>query len=274
MTAIEGPLRKMRTELSDPVRYALPLGDSEFVLDDALGQALKLRFTGKIECINCSRSIKKSYNQGFCFPCSQRLASCDMCILKPETCHYHLGTCREPEWGEANCLRPHVVYLANSSGLKVGITRLEQVPTRWIDQGAASALPILAASTRRLSGLLEVAIAQHVSDRTDWRAMLKGPPEPRELAVERDRLLAACESELDAIRREFGADSFEILASEVTDIHYPVREYPIKVRSMNFDKLPEIEGTLLGIKGQYLILEQGVINMRRHGGYHLNVDFG
>jgi hypothetical protein len=120
---LTGGLSKLRSELGDTVSYRLPVGDDELPLDPLAGQHLSIRYTGDIACTHCGRATKKSFNQGHCFPCSQRLAACDICIVRPERCHYHKGTCREPGWGETHCLQPHVVYLANTSGLKVGITR-------------------------------------------------------------------------------------------------------------------------------------------------------
>ncbi len=265
-----GSLRKMAVVHGNPVEYALRLDDREVPINAALGKRISIHFDGEIYCINCGRKTKKSYSQGHCFPCSQRLASCDMCIVRPNTCHYHEGTCREPDWGDANCMQPHVVYLANSSGLKVGITRRSQIPTRWIDQGAAAALPIVAASTRRIAGLLEVALARHVSDKTDWRRMLRGQPEPVDLAARRDELLDQCAADLGAVQQQFGQDAFAILKDEAAlDIAYPVTSYPVKVRSVTLDKLPTIEGALHGIKGQYLILDNAVMNIRRHAGYKI-----
>ena len=130
-----GALRKMRVKADDPVSYWLPVGNREIELASLLGQSISLEYDGHINCIECGRSTRKSFNQGYCFPCLRALAACDMCIVKPELCHFHLGTCREPNWGEQHCMQPHVVYLANSSALKVGVTRQSQVPTRWIDQG-------------------------------------------------------------------------------------------------------------------------------------------
>lgn len=273
MPTIEGLVRKMRVAHESPIRYALRLDDTEVPLNEAIGHDLRMTFGGEINCIACGRATRKSFSQGHCFPCSQRLASCDLCIVRPETCHFHKGTCREPEWGEANCMQPHVVYLANSSGVKVGITRRTQLPTRWIDQGATAALPVFGASTRRISGLIEVAIAAHVSDKTDWRRMLKGDPAPQDLALRRDELLELCRDRLAEIRGEFGADSFTALPDDnAIDFRYPVLKHPEKVRSLNFDKSATIEGTLQGIKGQYLILDSGVVNMRRHSGYRIGVD--
>jgi hypothetical protein len=169
-------------------------------------------------------------------------------------------------------MQPHYVYLANTSGLKVGITRHNQTPTRWIDQGATAALPIMRVSTRLLSGLVEVAIAKHVSDKTNWRAMLKGPPAPIDLQGERDRLLALCEAELADIRKNYGADAMELLPdAQIVQLDFPVLEYPTKVSSLSFDKLDEIGGTLMGIKGQYLIFDTGVINIRRFRSYVITV---
>ena len=141
-----GSLRKMRAVLSDPVDYFLVLDETEVPLNEILGCNIKLEFHGLIHCIYCGRKTSKSFNQGYCFPCFRKLARCDLCIVSPEKCHYHEGTCREPKWGQENCMTEHVVYLSITSGLKVGITRSTQVPTRWIDQGATQAQPIFIVS--------------------------------------------------------------------------------------------------------------------------------
>ena len=269
-TTTVGKLRKMRVEESDPIQYTLPLGDESVAVNPLLGNTIVVRHTGDIHCVACGRKTAKSFNQGHCFPCFRRLASCDACIVRPERCHYHLGTCREPEWGQAHCLRPHVVYLANSSGVKVGITRATQVPTRWIDQGAAQALPIARVASRRLSGLMEVAFKEHVSDRTDWRRMLKGEPEAVDLKARRDALFAQCDETLSGLTDEYDQVDPELIAdAECRDFRYPVLEYPAKVTAINLDKNPRAEGTLLGIKGQYLILDTGVLNVRKYGGYEI-----
>jgi len=263
-----GALRKMETALADPVQYTLRVDDDSLPLNPLLGQTVQLEYQGEIQCIHCGRKTAKSFNQGYCYPCFKRLAQCDSCILKPEQCHYHLGTCREPEWGERHCMIEHVVYLANTSGIKVGITRHSQVPTRWMDQGATQARPIFRVATRLHSGLVERAFRAHVADKTNWRAMLKGDARPCDLEAQRRRLLADCAEEIDALQREHGLSAITPLADAAeVSIRYPVLEYPQKVRSFNLDKDPLVEGTLLGIKGQYLIFDTGVINMRKYGGY-------
>ncbi len=272
---ISGGLAKMVTELGETVQYRLPVGEQLVGLNEFIGQTIRLKHEGTIHCIACGRATKKSYSQGHCYPCSQKLASCDLCIMKPETCHYAAGTCREPEWGEANCMQDHFVYLANTSGLKVGITRGSQVPTRWMDQGATQALPIFRVPTRLISGLVEVICKNHVADKTDWRKMLKGDGEPMDLADRRDDLLELCATELDALREEQGDGAITLLPeAEVVEIRYPVLEYPAKVTALNLDKTPEVEGILKGIKGQYLILDSGVLNVRKYGGYDLTVGVG
>lgn len=268
-----GQLRKMHTRLESPVAYQLPLGDTLVALNEHLGQPIRLNFSGDINCLHCGRKTKKSFNQGYCYPCFTRLPQCDSCIVKPEKCHFHEGTCRDPAWGERHCFQPHVVYLANSSGVKVGITRVEQVPTRWMDQGAIQALPILEVDNRLHSGLIEQIIAAHVSDKTNWRTMLKGQVEPIDLIAERDRLLQLCALQLDALRDQYGQDAIRALDAQVVDIEYPVLEYPTKVATHNFDKNPEVTGVLLGIKGQYLILDTGVINIRKFAAYNVQLSF-
>lgn len=257
----------MLTLLESPVQYQLPLDDDNIALNSYIGKKIKLKYLDEIHCLECGRKTNKSFNQGFCFPCFKSLAKCDMCIMKPETCHYHQGTCREPQWGEEFCHKPHYVYLANSSGIKVGITRGTQIPTRWIDQGASEALPIFKVSNRLLSGKIEVAIKNHVSDRTDWRKMLKGTPEHVDLAQKREELIKLAKKEIKSIEKEFGVSEIEKLDDEQININFPIENYPEKVKSLNFDKTPEIEGVLQGIKGQYLILDVGVLNIRKFGGY-------
>ncbi len=268
---LSGNIEKMVTQLQEPVDYALPIGDDHLPMNQFLDRPLQLSYSGEIHCIACGTKTKKSFSQGYCYRCCQRLAQCDMCIVKPETCHYHLGTCREPEWGEQHCMIPHYVYLANSSGLKVGITRSSQVPTRWIDQGAVQAMPILKVQTRRQSGLMEAALRQHVADKTNWRAMLKGDTVDIDLAGERDALLDRIHDDIRAVNEEFGEGAVELVDEPAIDITYPVLTYPSKIKSFNLDKDPVANGTLQGIKGQYLIFDTGVINLRKYTGYHLTV---
>ena len=266
-----GHLQKMHVELESPVIYTMPLDDHLEVMNTHIGNQISLKATGDIHCVACGRKTNKSYSQGHCFPCMKSLPQCDMCIMKPETCHYDQGTCRDAAWGDAHCMQPHHVYLANSSGIKVGISR--QLPNRWIDQGASEALAIMQVSHRHLSGLVEVIIKNHVSDRTDWRKMLKGEAETIDLASRRDELFSACASELAELEAVYGEDAMIRLDnSDQTSIDYPVTEYPSKVSSLNFDKTPHIEGILKGIKGQYLILDCGVLNIRKFSGYEIEFE--
>lgn len=269
-----GKLEKMQTTLGSSVLYQLPVGDELVGLNEVIGNRILLRYAGEINCIHCGRKTNKSFNQGYCYPCFKSLAQCDMCIMKPETCHYYQGTCREPEWAEQHCLQHHFVYLANSSGLKVGITRGSQIPTRWMDQGASSAIPIFKTKDRLVSGRLEVILKQHVADRTDWRKMLKGEPEAIDLIQRRDALLDEAKAELQKLEKELGSDAFEYTRHEAqVEIRYPVQDYPEKVKAHNFDKTAEVSGVLKGIKGQYLILDSGVLNVRKFGGYLVEVSF-
>lgn len=269
-----GQLSKMAVSLSaeNEVQYVMRLSDKHIPMNAFIGETIGLHFQREIHCIACDRMIKKSYSGGYCFPCSQTLAQCDLCFMKPEICHYAAGTCREPEWAESVCMQDHIVYLANSSGLKVGITRFNQLPTRWIDQGATQAVPVFRVKSRYQSGLVEVMFKQHVSDRTDWRKMLKGKADTLDLIQKRDTLLAECALEIQQLKNSLGEDAIQSLPAEPPiTIHYPVLQYPVKVTSLNFDKTPEIEGQLLGIKGQYLILDKGVLNIRKFTGYQIEM---
>lgn len=268
----EGNISKMRTELVDGVAdYQLPLGDDLVPMKARIGQWLRIDFLGEINCVHCARKTSKSFNQGYCYPCFQKLAQCDSCIMSPEKCHYFEGTCREPEWADTHCMTDHIVYLSNTSKVKVGITRATQIPTRWIDQGATQALPIFRVSNRLQSGLLETVFKAHVADKTSWQAMLKGVPESIDMVAEQQRLVAECATEIEDLQSRYGEASITPLHEEECQISFPVEVYPNKVKAFNLDKLPVAEGTLMGIKGQYLIFDSGVINMRKYGGYRLRL---
>ncbi|WP_127714598.1 DUF2797 domain-containing protein [Halobacteriovorax sp. HLS] len=262
---ISGNILKMTSELSKPVQYSLPIGDSFVNINELIGKKVKLSYDGIINCISTGEKITKSYNQGYSFRASQKLAACDICIVKPELCHFADGTCREPEWGEKNCFQPHIVYLSVSSHLKIGITRQSQVPTRWIDQGASYALPILKVNDRLTSGLIEKEIAKSMSDKTNWRKMLQNDVEKLDLIQARESLFEEFADLLD----DYDAQDLD---EEIVEITYPVNEYPTKIKSLGFDKQPIIEGILQGVKGQYLIFDIGVLNLRKHQGYFITIE--
>ena len=264
----------METELIDGrAHYFLTNnGGDRISLNPLIGTKCWLISAHEINCTHCGKKTNKAYSGGYCYPCSIKLPECDMCILKPELCHYSLGTCRDSKWGESHCMIPHYIYLANSSGLKVGITRTSQVPTRWIDQGAIAALPILKVQTRHQSGVIEKIFASEIKDKTDWRKMLKGNIEEVDLEEKRDELFELFGDELDRHEQSFGG-LLEILEKEqVTTIDYPVLHYPEKVTSLSFEKNEKVGGVLQGIKGQYLIFDTGVINVRSHTGFKVSLE--
>jgi hypothetical protein len=264
---LSGSIQKMHTHLNKGIaQYQLPIGERLLNMNDLVGEEITLSFNHTIHCSHCGKKTNKSYSQGHCYPCSQKLSCCDLCIMKPETCHYHLGTCREPEWGLSNCFSPHIVYLANSSGVKVGITRKSNMPSRWIDQGAISALPILEVGTRLKSGELEMSLKNFVNDKTNWRKMLKNEVSPINLIPIRDELLGHIQ---DTVK----VTGAQILDNQALEINYPVVEYPSKISSLNFDKTPVISGTLKGIKAQYLILDCGVLNIRKFSAYNITLTY-
>jgi len=264
--SLNGTLAKLKTTLADPIQYSWIWEGVEHTLNDRLGQRITLRYLERIHCCHCGRETAKSFGQGHCYPCFRRLASCDLCILKPERCHFQLGSCREPTWGEANCMRPHLLYLANTSGLKVGLTKPSQIPTRWIDQGAVQAIPFLALATRRDAGLMEDALRSWVSDKTHWRKMLSATVPDLDLAECRMALYEASRETLDRL-----GDHRYLSEEAAVSLNYPILAWPKQIRSLALGKMKKIEGTLLGVKGQYLILDTGVLNIRGLTGYQASL---
>ena len=260
-----------------PAIYTLPLGDARVPLNEWIGKKIRLRFTGAIRCTHCNRKTRTSFNQGYCFPCFKALAQCDSCIMSPEKCHFHLGTCREPDWAETHCKTDHIVYLANASGVKVGITRASQMPTRWLDQGAIQALPIARVAERYLSGLVEVLCKDFVADKTNWRALLRGDTPLVDLIASRDKLLDETNTGVAKLQAQHGVAAIQLLPdAEELRFMYPVLRYPEKINTFNFDKESVIESELLGIKGQYLLFAEGALNIRKFTAYEveMSIDMG
>lgn len=277
MTIYQGNIRKMRvsTDAEHHAQYQLPIGEQFIDMNPLIGKELKVSFDNQINCVHCQAKTKKSFNQGYCYRCLTKLAQCDTCIVKPELCHYDAGTCREPSWGEANCLSDHYVYLANTGTIKVGITRhvSDAVSSRWLDQGATQAMAIMRVQNRLTSGLVETAMKEFIADKTNWRTMLKSQPDTADLQQLKEDLITEIEDQLDEITEEYGFQAIDILDLPAVDIHYPVAQYPEKVKSINLDKELAFSGVLQGIKGQYWMLDgDRVINMRKYSGYHLSVE--
>ncbi len=254
---ITGALKKMTTALQTPVAYYLSLNQELILLNSYLNQEIHLRYLGEIYCIQCGRKTPKSFQQGHCFPCYRRLLECNLCVIHPEKC---LGLL-------THCNQPHVVYLANSSGLKVGITREAHVPSRWIDQGATQGLVIFKTQNRYQAGVIEQVLKQYVADKTKWQVMLKSHNQDLLLSEKRDEIWAQAKPILDNTVQQFPLDIESVTHAEMISIHYPILEFPQKITTFNLDKNPLVEGLLKGIKGQYLILDTGVISIRKFAGY-------
>lgn len=267
--AYTGFLHKMNTELTTPVNYYLQLDEQKIKLNDWLGKPISIQYHNHIECVHCGRKTNKSFNQGFCYPCFKALPQCDVCIVSPEKCHHHEGTCRDNEWADEFCFAPHIIYFSNTSGIKVGITRQTQVPTRWIDQGARQALPVLRVANRFHSGIIETAFKPYMNDKTNWRTMLKDEYTQQDLSVLFLELWPKVKETIDA---DILKTTEELIKqSEIYDIDFPSEEFPTKITSFNLDKTDLVTGTLKAIKGQYLILDTGVINIRKFSGYKVTI---
>lgn len=255
-----GNIQKMASENEEVVQYYLPLGDERVHMNPLIGHEMHMRYEGKIHCIKCGRETKKSFAQGYCYPCFTTAPETEECVLRPELCRAHEGIARDLEYAHNHCLIEHVVYLSLTSGMKVGVTRHTQVPTRWIDQGAVRVIELARTPNRYTAGLIEVALKAHMDDKTNWRKMLTGPgPLEMDLVQEKVHIREIIPGEL----KQYITGNDDIL-----ELTYPVEVYPDKIKSLNLDKDPEVSGILSGIKGQYLLFQDGsVINIRKFGGY-------
>jgi len=263
---MEIKLKKMQAQLNDVVQYHLVDEHTSINVNELVGQKISLQFNGKVQCMNCQRFPKKLFAQGFCYDCFVNAPQAADWIIHPERSQAHLGIeDRDLEYEKMVQLKPHFVYLAVASALKVGVTRGTQIPTRWIDQGASFAIKVAETPHRQLAGEIEVALKSYFTDKTNWRKMLKNEVADFDLEEEKWKIEDLLPNDLSQYMTE---------DDEVVEINYPVLEFPEKVKSVGFDKQPLIEGTLKGIKGQYFLLDDNrVLNIRKHEGYYVDFNF-
>ena len=257
-------LKRMPTELANPVNYFLDAGDDFIIVNNLLGKQLKISFDS-YECLSCGQDLP-IFAQGMCKKCYLESPQTGEWVMKPELSRAHLGIeDRDLTFEENMQLQPHIVYLAKTSDIKVGVTRKSQIPYRWIDQGADQALPVMETPNRFLAGQAEVLIKQHIPDKTDWRKMLKGISTDKNILQVKEQIKHLLTDELE---------SYWLDETVPVKISYPVLKYPEKIKSVNLNKIPEFESILTGIKGQYFIFDDGsVFNVRNHSGYVVNLTF-
>lgn len=253
-----GVLKKMKTENASPVQYYLDMGNDFLNMNQLLDKTIEISFK-EYQCLSCGKN-KKIYRQGFCYDCFYKMPQAGDWIMRPELSTAHLDKeDRDLEYEKAMQLQPHIVYLANSSNVKVGVTRKAQIPTRWIDQGAHEAIEIVEVPNRYLAGITEVALKEHISDKTNWRKMLTNSIVEVDLKEEREKLFDFIPMEVKQYYLENNTE---------TIIEFPIKDYPQKIKSLNLDKTPQYSSKLNGIKGQYLIFEDNIVfNVRNWEGY-------
>jgi len=257
-------LKKMDSLYGSPIQYHLEGRDEKLDMNSLIGREIRIIFEGVIHCTVCGKKITKTFGQGSCYDCFMNAPENAECIIRPELCRAHEGKGRDPQWEETHHNRPHYVYLALSSAVKVGVTREDQIPTRWIDQGASQGLILAECPNRYSAGILEVYLKDFFTDRTNWQRMLKNQISAESLAEVKIRL----SSELPEEYARWLSSH-----SEPVVLEYPVMEYPEKVKSINLLKEPVSGGVLQGIKGQYLLFQGGkVINLRSHSGYQIHLE--
>ncbi|MDA3779533.1 MAG: DUF2797 domain-containing protein [Bacteroidales bacterium] len=256
----------MRTSQDEKIQYFLPIGENEIFMNELIGRKIEFTFAGQINCIKCGRLTNKSFHQGYCFRCFRTAPEAEDCVLRPELCRAHEGIAREMEFAKNHCLKDHYVYLALTSGLKVGVTRKTQIPTRWIDQGATSAIIIAQTPNRHLAGVIEVELKKYFADKTNWRKMLQNE------TIQNINLMTEKEKAFNKIKTEL--KKYFLKDSQIRNLVFPIERYPEKISSINFEKISNYVGILKGIKGQYLIFNDNkVLNIRKHNGFFLDINF-
>ncbi len=260
-----GNILKMQTSLDDKIQYFLPIGENKIFMNELIGRKIEFSFNGQINCIKCGRLTNKSFHQGYCFRCFRTAPETEECVLRPELCRAHEGIARDMEFAKNHCLKDHYIYLALTSGLKVGVTRKTQIPTRWIDQGATEAIIIAQTPNRYLAGVIEVNLKKYFADKTNWRKMLQNETVSGiNLTKEKEKAFNKVNAELK---------EYFLKQNKITSLVFPIERYPEKISSINFEKTNKYSGVLIGIKGQYLIFDDNkVLNIRKHNGFYMEIN--
>ena len=258
-----GQISKMISNIENPVEYSLPIGENKLILNKYIGELVQINFNDEIRCINCSNKIKKTYMQGYCYPCFISLPQTEECVFKPHLCQAHLGKARDIEWAKNNCLVPTYVYLSLTSNLKVGVTRHNHIPSRWIDQGAHYAIKFAKTPNRHLAGLIELEISKYISDRTQWRKMILGQYDELDLIKKKNNLQEYLPNNLE---------KYYLNNEDMIELKYPIIKNLEKIKSFNIEKFKTIKKKLIGIKGQYLMFDDNhVLNVRKYTGYNFTI---
>ncbi len=266
---VVGNMNKMRGDYSGgTVQYNLTLGDSDIDMNTLIGKEVRITFQNKINCVVCGVDIRTTYaGRAMCRNCHETAPQAEECLFNPEKCKAHLGEARDMEWSRKQCLIPHFVYLSVSSGLKVGVTRHHQIPVRWIDQGAVSAIKLAEAPNRHIAGVIEVFLKKFIADKTSWKKMLKSISSDFDIDLLAEKVNTV--ELLPEVLKQYVTDD-----DKVFDISYPLKPAPENPTNLNFEKDKEIEGVIAGIKGQYILFENGfVMNFNKYSGYWIEMEY-
>ena len=241
-----------------------------FFFNKYIGKNISIKYTGRKYCISCNTILETTYINGFCFKCFNKLASCDQCTIKPNLCHYHFSTCRDPAWSDSNCFIDHYVYLSKTSSIKVGITKFKQIPFRWMNQGAIQALPIIKTRSRYQAGLIESLMKNYITDKTSWKKMLLSDIEYTDIINKKKFLFHETMNDIKFINKNLEAETKILKGLKPICINYPLKKVVNNLRLVEINKNSnKFQDILNGIKGQYLIFDKGVINMKKYLGYEM-----
>lgn len=269
---IVGNLRKMSTDLVDgQAKYRLRLCDvldplESIDMNDLIGQEIQLEYQGYYNSVLSGEKMNKPFGEGLTYKEFMESPQASPSIMRPELSEIHNGIAlRDYAWEVEHHLKPHYVYISLTSNYKVGVTRATNMPYRWIDQGATQAVVIAEVPYRQLAGLIEVELKQHIGDKTAWQRMLKGQVEDnRSIEDVREELINKVPADYELyLQRD----------NPIVNIDFPLEQHPEKVKSIKIDKVKTLTSKLKGIKGQYLIFSDGVMNIRNQSGARVAVKY-
>ena len=252
-----GVFKKMISIHDDPVRYILDFEDDLLFLNQSIGKNFKIYKTGYC-CLSCNDNIEIFAN-GFCKKCFFESPMSGDWVMKPELSKAHLGVeDRNIDYEKKIQLQSHIVYLSKTSGIKVGVTRSNNMTSRWIDQGAVEAIQLIEVPNRYLAGVAEVKLKDKFSDKTNWRKMLTSNIDESDIIS--DKKIA-----FEALGSDF--EKYFKINSQLIKFNYQIQQPVESVKSVSLKKSNDVEGKLIGVKGQYLIFEDStVFNVRSNEG--------
>jgi hypothetical protein len=261
---MKGYIKNIHYINTNPIKYYLELNNNFLFLNTLMNKKIFIYYIHN-RCIKCKKK-NSIYKNGYCYTCFLNHPKNYIGIIKPERCTSHLNIENKNIFFEKQIeLQNHIVYLSITSQIKIGVTREKTFYHRMIEQGASKAIQIAKTPNRYYAGSIEVHMKKYIPDKTNYKIMLtKNNEEIYDLINYKFYL-----------KNKFSKKLINFFLEHKNNIYhffYPIIKYPITIKNINLYNENLLNKRLIGLKGNYLIFDNGVVlNIKNHIGYYVNI---